>query len=146
MQPLKSTFASNIPAKLCFLMTHATRPDLFGSVARVKPKLHCFGHVHNGWGAKMAAWREKTSEKPTYFSDIDHGFSTTNQELATLKRVQGKEETDQFCTARYRESEMDPKEGTKTLFVNAAAQGENGLDQMPWVLDVVRLCKGPPAE
>ncbi|MBE3042375.1 hypothetical protein IMZ48_07295, partial [Candidatus Bathyarchaeota archaeon] len=118
-------------------------PDLFASVARVKPKVHCFGHVHDGWGAKMAAWREKTSEKPTHFSDIDHEKSTTIHTLETLKRGEGNQETSRYCTARHCE---DPKEGAKTLFVNAAAQGENGLDKMPWVLDVDLLCEGPPSK
>lgn len=110
--------------------------DLFASVARAKPKLHCFGHVHNGWGAKMAAWREKMSETPSHFSDIDHGKSITIQTLAALKGGESNEETVRLCTARYRESGMGQKEGPKTLFVNAAAQGGGGLDQPPWIVDV----------
>lgn len=28
-------------------------PDLFAAVARARPRLHCFGHIHEGWGAKL---------------------------------------------------------------------------------------------
>ncbi|SPO01943.1 uncharacterized protein DNG_04616 [Cephalotrichum gorgonifer] len=107
--------------------------DLFGSVVRAKPKLHCFGHVHGGWGAKMAAWRDKISEAPSHFSDIDHGKSTTIHTLSTLR--EGKE-TESFCRARY--SDVDT--GVKTLFVNAALQGDYGLDQLPWIVDTDLPC------
>ena len=30
--------------------TRAGCPDLFGAVARARPLLHCFGHIHEGWG------------------------------------------------------------------------------------------------
>ena len=33
-------------------------PHLFEAVTRACPRLHCFGHIHEGWGAKMVTWRE----------------------------------------------------------------------------------------
>ncbi|OAA58310.1 Metallophosphoesterase [Cordyceps fumosorosea ARSEF 2679] len=30
-------------------------PFLFAAVARVRPQIHGFGHIHEGWGAKMVA-------------------------------------------------------------------------------------------
>lgn len=33
-------------------------PQLFGAVARAKPLLHCFGHIHEGWGGRLVAWRD----------------------------------------------------------------------------------------
>ncbi|KAJ3563746.1 hypothetical protein NPX13_g8088 [Xylaria arbuscula] len=37
-------------------------PDLFAAVARARPRIHCFGHVHGGWGAKRVVWRRVVSE------------------------------------------------------------------------------------
>jgi Icc-related predicted phosphoesterase len=42
--------------------------DLFAAVARARPRVHCFGHFHEGWGAKKVAWRgAEASEKPESF-------------------------------------------------------------------------------
>lgn len=108
-------------------------PDLFGAVAKAKPKVHCFGHVHGGWGAKAAMWRERISQRPSHFSDIDHGKSSTIRTLTSLKR-ESRKKTDQFCLTQYSQTDL----GKKTLFINAAVQGEHGgeLDQLPWVVDV----------
>ncbi|EGO60592.1 hypothetical protein NEUTE1DRAFT_97760 [Neurospora tetrasperma FGSC 2508] len=34
-------------------------PLLFAAVAMARPRLHCFGHVHAGWGAKLIRWRDR---------------------------------------------------------------------------------------
>ena len=36
---------------------HAGSPELWAAVARARPRLHCFGHIHEGWGAEVVAWR-----------------------------------------------------------------------------------------
>ncbi|KAK4113432.1 Metallo-dependent phosphatase [Canariomyces notabilis] len=41
---------------------------LFAAVARARPRLHCFGHIHEGWGAKLVAWRDTPSESPHILS------------------------------------------------------------------------------
>lgn len=56
--------------------------DLFGAIARARPRLHCFGHIHEGWGAKMVTWREQLTEKPSHFTDIDNDKSTTVDKLS----------------------------------------------------------------
>ncbi|CAM1502679.1 Fc.00g074550.m01.CDS01 [Cosmosporella sp. VM-42] len=60
-------------------------PSLFSSIARVRPRLHCFGHVHEGWGAKLVTWRDKFSETPSHFTDIDNDESTVIETLATMR-------------------------------------------------------------
>lgn len=111
-------------------------PELFSAVARAKPKVHCFGHVHNSWGAKMAAWREHISEHPSHFSDIDHGKSCTLQTLATVQNPENKRDASLVCYATYSSPEAVQREGMETLFINAAVQGDHGLDQLPWVVDI----------
>ncbi|KAH0495633.1 hypothetical protein TgHK011_009168 [Trichoderma gracile] len=31
--------------------------DLFRSIYRAKPRLHCFGHIHEAWGAQLMRWK-----------------------------------------------------------------------------------------
>ncbi|KAL9599797.1 MAG: hypothetical protein Q9219_003583 [cf. Caloplaca sp. 3 TL-2023] len=35
---------------------------LLRAVQRCKPRLHCFGHIHEGWGATRMAWNENRAE------------------------------------------------------------------------------------
>ena len=51
-------------------------PDLFQAIARARPRLHCFGHIHEGWGAKMVTWRKRLTENPSRSTDIDNDRST----------------------------------------------------------------------
>lgn len=60
-------------------------PELFAAVARTQPLVHCFGHVHSGWGAKVVKWRERISERPSHFVDVDNGESVVLDSLALLR-------------------------------------------------------------
>ncbi|KAJ4289989.1 hypothetical protein N0V88_006790 [Collariella sp. IMI 366227] len=37
---------------------HVGSAELFTAVAKARPKLHCFGHIHEGWGAELVTWRD----------------------------------------------------------------------------------------
>lgn len=32
--------------------------NLLRAARRCKPRLHCFGHIHEGWGAQLVQWKE----------------------------------------------------------------------------------------
>lgn len=34
---------------------------LMRAVKRCRPRLHCFGHIHEGWGARKISWAEETT-------------------------------------------------------------------------------------
>ncbi|TLD16111.1 uncharacterized protein PgNI_00203 [Pyricularia grisea] len=129
--------------------------DLFAAVARARPRLHCFGHIHEGWGGKLVAWREKLAETPSFFTDIDNERSVVVETLATL--ADGKFDDLETSTQKAKRREMYAKEkscrisccsgdqhplvaGKHTLFVNAAIQDDNGggeaAAQLPWVVDI----------
>lgn len=128
--------------------------QLFAVVARARPRLHCFGHVHEGWGAKLVAWRDKPSEVPSHFADINNGESAVVDTLAALRP--GRWDTaDEIAekearlralrTAGYRATDHSISSGSEhpvvpgrtTLFVNAAIQStEEGQAQLPWVIDI----------
>lgn len=36
---------------------------LLRAVSRCKPKLHCFGHIHEGWGAERVRWKSGSIEE-----------------------------------------------------------------------------------
>ncbi|KAI1881730.1 hypothetical protein JX265_000556 [Neoarthrinium moseri] len=128
-------------------------PDLFGAVARARPRMHCFGHIHEGWGAKLVTWRDKVSEKPSHFTDIDNSRSVvveklTNilpnrfddadssleKELKARAYLRGGGATISHCKG----DEHALQVGYQTLFVNAAIEGTH--DALPyhpaWIVDL----------
>lgn len=128
---------------------------LFAAVAAARPRLHCFGHIHEGWGAKLVAWRgDSASEHPSHFSDIDNGASVLVESLASLKprKCDGPEEgLDKMIRAlTVRETnhtsgaEHALIPGRNTLFVNAAIESlEPDTLQLPWIVNI-DLPRAPP--
>jgi hypothetical protein len=37
---------------------HVGCEHLLRAARRCKPRLHCFGHIHEGWGAQRVKWKE----------------------------------------------------------------------------------------
>ncbi|RAL02309.1 metallophosphatase domain-containing protein [Aspergillus ibericus CBS 121593] len=81
---------------------------LFEAVARSRPRLHCFGHIHEAWGAKLVTWR-KTVNGSSFCCHTSHCAGDPNP----LQR------------------------GLQTLFVNAAVEGSEEVPiQLPWLVDI----------
>ena len=146
------------PARGIFDTTHARNragcPDLFKAVARSRPLLHVFGHIHEGWGAKVVAWREELEmiEEVDHFSAVDNERSLLVEKLANLRpskwdteeSVREKEEKigrlrGEGCVrvACGEGETCEVRKGERTLFVNAALMGEEGvLDQLPFLVEI----------
>jgi hypothetical protein len=104
--------------------------------------------MHANWGAKKVAWKGMVaSEEPSHFTDIDNDGSTVIEALSTLRarefdsiedvkvkeRREARYERQGYCDAR----DLELKDGVRTLFVNAAIEGESEHEQhLPWVVDV----------
>ncbi|OTB04001.1 hypothetical protein M426DRAFT_262669 [Hypoxylon sp. CI-4A] len=113
-------------------------PGLFGSVARSRPKLHCFGHIHEGWGARLVTWRKDVSQTPSHFTDIENNESKVIEKLSTMKKLKAdmeelveekaRKRSNLHCEGYIRTSHSTRngcliRTGFQTLFVNAAIQG-----------------------
>lgn len=64
--------------------------QLFAAIAKARPRLHCFGHIHEGWGAKLVTWRGKegtttTITTPSHLTEIDNGASKLIDSVANYK-------------------------------------------------------------
>lgn len=125
-------------------------PQLFAAVAKAQPRIHCFGHVHEGWGAKLVTWRSQISNNPSHFTDIDNDRSTNIETLLSIngsrfelpeeKKVREKRVAEYnlrgYCQVSPSiDDTLSPGDG-KTLFINAAIQSHGDLDQLPWVVDI----------
>lgn len=131
-------------------------PTLFKAVAGVRPLIHAFGHIHEGWGAKLVAWKQELLDgditEPSHFNAIDNNNSRSIVSLAATKpsRFDDKEAVRAKAEEQARRSQdgylminwatgdgRGVARGTETLFVNAAIEGVNGeLSQSPFCVEV----------
>lgn len=89
--------------------------SLLHALKRCRPRLHCFGHIHEGNGAYSITWKEHMDGKAE--------LSFQNGELK-VNCYPGP-------------SEMGSNFGKKTLVVNAAVMdGENKPINDPWVINL----------
>ncbi|KAH6900660.1 Metallo-dependent phosphatase-like protein [Thelonectria olida] len=125
-------------------------PDMFSAIARNRPKMHCFGHIHEGWGAMLITWKDKPSEQPSHFTSI--AKSVVVQNLAGLKKLKFDDKVtavekacklDDYLRDRYyraihsSNAEHPLRDGKHTLFVNAAIKGpREGELQPSWLVDI----------
>ena len=126
--------------------------DLFRAVARARPQLHCFGHIHEGWGAKLVTWRDQLSETPSHFTDIDNEHSVVLEKLSGFKQteldtMESKEQKSKktenyrrercYATSHYTGDANPVVSRKQTLFINAAIQGTEEYPlQMPWLVEL----------
>lgn len=106
-------------------------PYLFEAITRARPRMHCFGHIHEGWGAKLVTWRQKISQKPCHLTDIDNGNSVLIDKLSTVA-------SKSFSATSHCSGDPNPLiYGSQTLFVNASIEGtEDRPIQPPWLVDL----------
>lgn len=105
---------------------------LFQAVNRARPRLHCFGHVHKGWGGLLATWKRVASELgPPHFTHIDRAKSRVLSNISMLNNERQNRDLSWF-SADCEFSAQEPQ----TLFINAALQGGSGMDQVPWITKV----------
>jgi hypothetical protein len=115
-------------------------PDLFAAVATARPLVHCFGHIHEGWGAKKVTWRDdddinnnnQAGKIPSsHFTCIDNDKSELIESLATLRprkfgcveeKRDKEDRLEELGKRGYVQTRAGVRQGTQTLFVNAAVE------------------------
>ncbi|RFU74791.1 hypothetical protein TARUN_7470 [Trichoderma arundinaceum] len=155
----------DIPSDVDIAMTHGpplgildstSRNDsagcgtLFRSIYRAKPKIHCFGHIHEAWGAQLIQWKAHADElslqdpaqsgsstrpiiSPATVLDRENSrliYALTPPPMAipTNGTLTGDEahkhllelSKDRGCYVDLTQGETMIKEGEQTLFVNAS--------------------------
>lgn len=126
-----------IPDKVDIVMTH-TPPlghldrvknggylgcrSLQRAIARAKPRLHCFGHIHEAYGAERITW---SGLLPDYDDEKSIGsrqtFEPSMESNLDLSNA----------------SQHPLQYGTETLMVNAAIMDhDNRPVQAPWIIDL----------
>ena len=108
--------------------------------------MHCFGHIHEAWGAKKVTWRgDEASKYPDPLTEMDGLASEVIQSLAKLRGAredakqdgQLKAELSDINSTGYCQAAPRLQRGKQTLFVNAAIQdAAKANQQMPWLVEL----------
>ncbi|KAI9791811.1 MAG: hypothetical protein M1816_003356 [Peltula sp. TS41687] len=101
-------------------------PFLAEAVERAKPRLHCFGHIHESWGAERVRWR--TGEGG------EEGIEEVSRYEPDKERIR----VDRVAHVDVSgESKTPLVFGKETLFVNACINTVRYQPvQAPWVIDL----------
>jgi Icc-related predicted phosphoesterase len=96
---------------------HEGCENLLRAVGRAKPLMHCFGHIHEGYGAKVVTWRMEEGAM-----EMDGSSFTIGSDLKNTYPESNKHEI---------------KFGEETLMVNAAIRDGTGHpNNVPWLVDL----------
>ncbi|KAI9773689.1 MAG: hypothetical protein M1840_006963 [Geoglossum simile] len=108
-------------------------PHLLRAISRARPRLHCFGHIHESWGAERVRWEERGEEEAGYREGEwkigkRERFENDSEETLRERAV---------CMDVGRESREPLVWGQETLFVNASVMTwESQPLQAPWRIDI----------
>ncbi|KAF2083398.1 Metallo-dependent phosphatase [Saccharata proteae CBS 121410] len=96
------------------------------AIARAKPRLHCFGHIHCGYGAQRLAFTNPSK------ADDDDGIDCYPEEYV------GKNGAKRKGYAKLNPGSAEAfEEGNQTLMVNAAIMaGEDEPVNAPWLVEL----------
>jgi predicted phosphodiesterase len=94
--------------------------NLLKAVSRARPRLHVFGHIHEGYGARRLDWETKTSSR-----------NCLQQDPETVL-----ENRSAYCNVSS-DSTQPLRFGEETLFVNASVVTVNYVPKnAPWLIDI----------
>ena len=99
-------------------------PNLLRAVRRVKPLMHCFGHIHEGHGVDAVDWKKKqqpVAERPPRKNEAVHRYF----------------EDDPIENPYPKPFVWDHGRGDRTLAVNASIMtGEYKPENAPWLISL----------
>jgi hypothetical protein len=109
---------------------HVGCQHLLRAARRCKPVLHCFGHIHEGWGAQKVKWKEggeldvKVEEHVEQSKEIQVSMEDLTKSSAVSLDIS-------------KEGGMEIKRGQETLMVNASIMTVRYKPwNNPWLVDM----------
>jgi predicted phosphodiesterase len=104
--------------------------QLWRAIVASKPLLHCFGHIHSGWGAQRVAWRSAHTVKELEALEITPG----DEECIRIREFISRGKALRQGYAEILGYPDDIVHGRQTLFVNAAIDPNENMEARnpPW--------------
>lgn len=125
-------------------------PHLLRAVMRAKPLIHCFGHIHEGWGAEIVDWSSEADEASTSAMSTAewkaHGWKAGvkgDRDIATIAFDHDKLKEDHAAFLDISNGAKCLIKGEQTAMVNAAIMDPRYRPSNAPIIVDVDLPKGP---
>ncbi|KAF2154144.1 hypothetical protein K461DRAFT_267200 [Myriangium duriaei CBS 260.36] len=109
-------------------------PHLLNALQHCRPRLHCFGHIHEGWGAALVDWSKaptSSSAEPMTTHDFCRSWDNLSASSDFVQHVSVKP-ADAIATIG---QDHIPRSGRDSLVVNAAIMDvEYRPVNRPWLI------------
>ncbi|KAK4507155.1 hypothetical protein PRZ48_000889 [Zasmidium cellare] len=125
---------------------YAGCPHLLRALMRSRPLIHCFGHIHEGWGAERIKWSDKADEVADSTATISQwqngswkeGVAGQGSAIETIKtNLDAAKERHAVLVDVSKEGGQPLKKGEESLLVNAAIMDvEYSPVNAPWIVDI----------
>jgi hypothetical protein len=113
---------------------HVGCEHLLRAARRCKPKLHCFGHIHEGWGAQKVRWNNDGQLDVNIEEHIEAVDTVPVDEEATREKRAATVDIG-------RNSDTAIEFGKETLMVNASIMNVRYKPwNAPWLVDLDLEC------
>lgn len=117
--------------------------NLLRAMVRSRPLVHCFGHIHEGWGAERIKWHGQADEVASSLTS-NKGRKMKDWQTEVSKEIKAESFDDtaaitQHCASLNltNNSGNAIKRGHETVAVNAAIMNvQNDPVNAPWLLDL----------
>lgn len=110
---------------------HQGCENLLRAVRRARPRLHCFGHIHEGYGGEVVAWDQDSSETDGNGASASTSAATAGSHQSGAGLVNQYPKPTDYAIAH----------GQQSLMINAAIMtGQSRLDNPPWLVDIELPC------
>ncbi|KAI9681253.1 MAG: hypothetical protein M1817_002535 [Caeruleum heppii] len=110
-------------------------PHLLKAVERARPRLHCFGHIHEAWGAERVRWAKRNDLSGPV---VDSELHKMVEDVHPVKPDPAKALIDRAVKVDIGNRSSQPlRYGEETLFVNAAIMNVRYMPvNAPWLVDL----------
>lgn len=117
-------------------------PHLLRAIMRARPLIHCFGHIHEGWGGDRVKWSESADHVATTSVSIAECKQT--ESLSGVAHIEQIDADWESASERHGvfldfsgAKNTDLKRGKDTLLVNASIMNVRYKPvNAPWVIDI----------
>lgn len=97
-------------------------PHLLRAVQRARPRIHCFGHIHEAWGAETVEWGTNGQDNHTTPATVSKRGDGDGQ-VAALDLTGAEEKVQLF--------------GTRTTMINACILDvHHNASRIPWLVEL----------
>lgn len=121
-------------------------PHLLRALMRSRPLIHCFGHIHEGWGAERVKWSNDADNVADSSATISGwtngswkaGVLDQDSAIETIKTdLNGAKELHAAFVDVSKEGGNGLKRGEESLLINAAIMDVSYSPvNAPWVVDI----------